>query len=187
MNRRTFCGGLLCLGIAPALPTTWGHAEITWQPMRDGDWQAKTDVRWHATDQAADRFARTVTVIPEGAFFEYYPGGSTPVDLTEEIASIGRLSRIETVFGYAAQKGTLYWGVFRRGQATWEVRVAEGDGTAALDIASFIAAVESLAPGEWPTSVRLRALLPTADAFGEPVEETDPTYPLEYMSASAPG
>jgi hypothetical protein len=144
MNRRFFVGALVATPLIarlPGEPTLAPRAERRYRSLRSDFAVLTVEVRTAWTERVARGMRNRQAHDPfNGLKGEFYIENAYPVELPDHLP--GTVTTYATVVGYAAEKGVIHIGGFRRGTFVWTVRVNGGPVQYVIEAAEAIAAFD---------------------------------------------
>lgn len=173
MNRRSFIGAFVATPIVawlPSQPTLTPGAGHLYKSLQNDFASFTVEVQMMLTERVARGIRNREAYDPfDGLRGEFYIDNAYPVELPDHLPDT--VTTYATVVGYAAEKGVIHVGGFRRGTFVWTVRVNGGPVEYAIEAAEAIAAFELPDAQRVPlVPTLLNDLLPTPDHFSRPVE-----------------
>jgi len=193
-NRRRFLGGAVGLALGGAgvpavaragrdIGSLCPDCSVTvaqgYRPLGDDASFTQMEIRIRAfgSEEGAERERRLTLRAPVMEFLgEIYPGNPREMEIPEDLARLpGNVVHYDVIAGAAGARSTQLMGAFRIGSLMWMIDAANADLALVVRLAEGISArVQAAKPGSITRRSGLRALLPDAGAFGEPVELVDP-------------
>ncbi len=172
MNRRQLLMGSLGLPLAAQmLPLR----EVRQSLLVDEQYAVQVIAGVHPTADMAEKYRQQWTKSPFEAQGEFYVDSATDHELPPSLADLpGTLTYFTTTVGVAAQKQSYLVGAFRRENFAYIVRSQVDDSELVQAFGDFFAEAElpSLFEVAWQDE-HLRALIPTSDDLGMPLEPTE--------------